>query len=86
MPGKARSTRVSAARKRESRRENYNGHEIVYPEERKRRFFIDGRPVVYGVAGDTYYLNVYAYEPGDTLEEVIKNYLNYKDKVFAPNN
>jgi hypothetical protein len=77
-------TRTSGSKGRTSkvRRETYKGHEIVYsPDERRKRIFIDGRPRRYGQAGDEFYLDVYAYDRAKTLEEVIKRYLDYQDRV-----
>jgi hypothetical protein len=64
------------------RRETYKGHEILYPrDERRKKIFIDGRPVKWGEAGGTFYLNVYAYDRGQTLEETVKRYIGYLDKT-----
>jgi len=65
------------------RREAYNGHEIVIPiDERRKRISIDGRSVHYGVT-DTgqYYLDKYAYDRAKSLDEVIKRYIDYLDRV-----
>lgn len=62
----------------DGRRETYKDHEIFFPgDERWRRVFIDGRPVHYGVAGGQYYLDVYAYDRADSLDEVLRRYLDY---------
>ena len=64
------------------RRETYKGHEIVYPQDKRRKkIFIDGRPVKWGEASGTYYLDVYAYDRGRTLEETVKRYIGYLDKA-----
>jgi hypothetical protein len=64
------------------RKETYQGHEIVYPrDERRKKIFIDGRPVRWGKAGETYYLDVYAYDRGGTLEETVKRYIGYLDRA-----
>lgn len=64
------------------RREDYNGHEIVYPrDDRRKKIFIDGRPVTWGEAGGTFYLDVYAYDRGETLEDTVQRYLDYVDRV-----
>lgn len=64
------------------RRETYNGHEILIPlDEKRKKLFIDGRPVQWGEASGTYYLDVYAYDRGATLDETIKRYLDYLDKT-----
>jgi hypothetical protein len=82
MAGRKHGGRAAKGALPEPRRENYKGHEIVYPtDERRNRFFIDGRPVRYGQAGDEYYLDVYAFDRAKTLEEVIRRYLDYKDRV-----
>jgi len=73
-----------AARKpvQRTRTTTYKGHETVYPEDRKRKkIFIDGRPVKWGEAGGTYYLDVYAYDRGGTLEETVKRYIDYLGKA-----
>jgi hypothetical protein len=60
------------------RTERYDGHEVVYPlDERRASIFIDGRPVRWGKAGNTYYLEVYAYDRGASLEETVKRYIAY---------
>jgi hypothetical protein len=64
------------------RRETYNGHEIVIPlDEKRKKVFIDGRPAHWGETGGTYYLDVYAYDRGRSLDETIKRYLDYRDKT-----
>jgi hypothetical protein len=67
----------------ETRRENYNNHEIVIPtDERNKRLSIDGRTVYYNVnARGEYYLDKYAYDPAKSLDEVIKRYLDHLDRV-----
>jgi hypothetical protein len=64
------------------RKETYKGHEIIYPrDERWKKIFIDGRPVHWGVAGGRYYLDVYAYDRGKTLDETVKRYIDYREKA-----
>ena len=65
----------------ETRRETYNGHEIVIPrDERHKRLSIDGRAVYYAVnARGEYYLNKYAFDPAKSLDEVIKRYIDHLD-------
>ena len=65
------------------RRENYKGHEIVIPtDERRKRISIDGRSVYFGVtAGGEYFLDKYAYDPAKSLDEVIKRYIDYLERV-----
>jgi hypothetical protein len=64
------------------RRESYKGHEILFPQdERGKRIYIDGRPVHYGLAGDEYYLDVYAYDRAKSLEEVIKRYIDHLERT-----
>lgn len=64
------------------RLEAYKGHEILYPhDERRKKIFIDGRPVKWGETGGTYYLDVYAYDRGQTLDETIKRYIDYLEKI-----
>lgn len=67
----------------EVRREKYNGHEIVIPtDERNKRISIDGRSIYYGVTdGGEYYLDTYAFDRAKSLDEVIKRYLDYLDRV-----
>jgi len=67
------------------RRETYNGHEIVIPsDERQKRISIDGRSVYYGVTDrGEYYLDKYAYDGAKSLDEVIKRYIDYLDRVEA---
>lgn len=82
MAGTKKDQPASAAAGSGPRRETYKGHEIIFPDDgRRKRIFIDGRPVRYGQAGDEYYLDVYAFDRAKTLEEVIKRYLDYKDRV-----
>lgn len=64
------------------RRETYKRHEIVYPrDDRRKKIFIDGRPVKWGEAGGTYYLGVYAFDRGRTLDETVKRYIDYLEKA-----
>ena len=67
----------------DERRETYNGHEIVIPtDERSKRISIDGRSVYFGVtAGGEFYLDKYAYDRAKSLDEVIKRYIDYLDRV-----
>jgi hypothetical protein len=58
------------------RKETYKGHD-----DRRKKIFIDGRPINWGQIGKTFYLNVYAYDPGKTLDEVIKRYIDHLDKM-----
>jgi hypothetical protein len=63
-------------------RKSYKGHEIIIPrDERRKRIFIDGRSVYYGLADDEYYLDVYAYDRAKSLEEVVKRYIDYKERT-----
>jgi len=60
----------------------YKGHEIFDPkDERRKKIFIDGRPVKWGETGGTYYLDVYAYDRGKTLDETVKRYLDSLQKA-----
>lgn len=80
MPTKKSSRRRVRPARTGERRETYKGHEIVFPtDERRRRIFIDGRPVHYGTASGQYYLDVYAYDRAETLEEVVKRYINDRE-------
>jgi hypothetical protein len=65
------------------RRESYNGHEIVIPtDERRKRIAIDGRSVHYDVTtSGEYFLDTYAYDRAKSLDEVIKRYLDYLDRL-----
>ena len=64
------------------RKETYKGHEIVYPrDERRKKIFIDGRPVKWGETGGAYYLDVYAYDRGRSLDETVKRYIDYREKA-----
>jgi hypothetical protein len=66
----------------EVRVETYNGHEIIYPrDERRHKIFIDGRPIRWGVTSGSYYLDVYAYDRGRTLDETVKRYLDHRDRI-----
>ena len=67
----------------ETRRETINGHEIVIPtDERNKRLSVDGRTVYYAVnARGEYYLDKYAFDPAKTLDDVIKRYVEYLDRV-----
>ncbi len=50
----------------------HKDHEVAIPDDPPRTWiFIDGRPVRYGRLGEQYYLDVYAYDLADTLDEVI---------------
>jgi hypothetical protein len=63
------------------RRQKYKGHEIVYPsDERRQKIFIDGRPVAWGETGGTYFLDVYAYDRGRSLEDTVKRYIDYLEE------
>lgn len=65
-----------------ARRETYRGHEITIPDDhRRKRIFIDGRQIKWGKAGDSYFLDVYAYDPGKTLDETIKRYIDFLEKA-----
>lgn len=82
MAGKQGAGRKKGGNAEGDRREIYKGHEIIIPsDERRKRIFIDGRPVKWGQAGETYYLDVYAYDRGKTLDETIKRYIDYLEKV-----
>lgn len=65
------------------RRHTYKGHEIVIPDDkRRRRISIDGRSVHYGVTdGGEYYLDAYAYDRAKSLDEVVKRYIDYKERT-----
>jgi hypothetical protein len=81
---KARKKAAGKAAPQRTRTTTYKGHEIFYPEDqRRKKIFIDGRPVQWGEAGGTYYLDVYAYDRGSTLEETVKRYIDYLDKLSA---
>jgi hypothetical protein len=82
MDSKKSGRRARPARVADERRETYKGHEILIPgDERRKKLFIDGRPVHYGVANGEYYLDVYAYDRGNSLDEVIKRYIDYKVRI-----
>jgi hypothetical protein len=67
------------------RKETYKGHEIVIPEDqRRKKIFIDGRPVRWSELRGSFYLDVYAYDRGRTLEETIKRYIDYLEKCARP--
>jgi hypothetical protein len=77
MPKRDKAPREEAT----SRKETYKGHEILFPrDQRRKKIFIDGRPVNWGEANGTFYLDVYAYDRGETLDETIQRYLNYLDQ------
>jgi len=64
------------------RRMTYKGHEVLYPQdETKTKNFIDGRPVRWGKAGASFYLDVYAFDRGESLDDTVKRYLDYLNKV-----
>lgn len=68
----------------EAMRKTYKGREILYPTSlQRRKIFVAGRPVSWGTVGALYYLNVYAYDPGKTLEEVVHRYIDYLEKVSS---
>jgi hypothetical protein len=80
MARKPKSKPAAESSRADERRETYRKHEIIFPaDERRKRIFIDGRPVRYGQAGDEYYLDVYAYDRGKSLQDAIKRYLDYRD-------
>lgn len=61
----------------DARRETYKGHEILVPEDqRRKKIFVDGRPVKWGNVGGKYYLDVYAYDPGKSLDDTVKRYID----------
>ena len=68
---------------RGERREIYNGHEIVIPtDERRKRISIDGRSIHYGVTDrGEFFLDKYAYDRAKSLDEVIKRYVDYLDRL-----
>jgi hypothetical protein len=67
---------------RNLRREVYGDHEVLFPvEARDRRVFIDGVPRRYGRLTDGYYLDAYSYDRAESLEDVVKRYLDYRDAV-----
>jgi hypothetical protein len=77
MAGKQGTGRKKGGNVVGDHRELYRGHEIIIPtDERRKRIFIDGRPVKWGETGGTYYLDVYAYDRGRTLDETIKRYID----------
>jgi hypothetical protein len=81
---KARKKGAGKAAPQRTRTTTYKGHEIFYPEDqRRKKIFIDGRPVKWGEVGGTYYLDVYAYDRGGTLDETVKRYIDYLDAVSA---
>lgn len=64
------------------RKETYKGHTIVFSDDKRRKqIFIDGRRIRYGSASGQYYLAVYAYDRAPSLEEVVKRYLDYKERT-----
>jgi hypothetical protein len=67
----------------EYRRETYNGHEILIPtDQTHKRISIDGRTVYFGVTtGGQYFLDKYAYDRAKSLDEVVKRYVDYLDRV-----
>lgn len=65
------------------RRETYNDHEIVIPtDDKSKRISIDGRAIYFDITTNgEYYLDKYAYDRAKSLDEVIKRYLDYLDRV-----
>jgi hypothetical protein len=56
------------------------GHRVMIPLDGPgRRVLIDDVPYRYGQAGGTYYLDAYAYDPADTLEELVRRYVDARD-------
>ena len=65
-------------------RETYRGHEIeIFPADAGRRVVIDGEPFRYGKAGDEFYLQAYAYDRSTSLAEVVRKFIDYRDKAGA---
>lgn len=65
------------------RRKTIKGHEVLFPSDaRRKRIFIDGRPVHYGVVGGEYYLDVYAYDRAASLEKVVERYIGYLERTL----
>lgn len=65
-------------------RETYRGHEIeIYTDDAGRRVVIDGAPFRYGRAGDEFYLEAYAYDRSTSLAEVVRKFVDYRDKAVA---
>jgi hypothetical protein len=82
MGRKPKSHPAAESSRADARRETYRKHEIIFPaDEQRKRIYIDGRPVRYGQAGDQFYLDVYAYDRGKSLKDVIKRYLDYRDGI-----
>lgn len=82
MVSKKKTERKDRDERREDRRETYKGYEIIIPgDERRKRIFINGRPIKWGKASDTYYLDVYAYDRGKTLDETIRRYIDSLEKA-----
>ena len=65
-------------------RETHHGHEIeIFPDDPGRRVLIDGEPFRYGEAGDEFYLEAYAYDRSASLAEVVRKFVDYRDKASA---
>ncbi len=61
------------------------GHEAMIDRSGKRpQVTIDGRPVAHGTdAAGKFYLTEYAFDRGETLEEVVERYLSYLERIEA---
>jgi hypothetical protein len=59
--------------------EQYEGHVIAISEgDTRRRVQIDDRSYRYGKIGDLYYLDEYAYDPTDSLDELGRRFIDYR--------
>lgn len=55
----------------------HRGHRVMIPfDDPGRRVLIDDVPYRYGRAGGTYYLDAWAYDPADSLDELVRRYLD----------
>lgn len=76
--GKGRRAKTVAGR------ETYRGHEIeIFSDDPGRRVVIDGEPFRYGQVGDEFYLEAYAYDRSTSLVEVVRKFVDYRDKANA---
>lgn len=64
------------------RRTTYKGHELAFPaDETTRTVYVDGVAHRYELLPRGYILDAWAYEPADSVEEVVKRYVDYKVKA-----
>lgn len=76
-----RSSRIRrGSRGLQDARQKYKGHEVViHRDDPGHRVLIDGEPFRYGRTARGFYLDVYAYDRSESLIDVVRRYLDYRD-------